>query len=510
MLRRARAARALTLAVALAALPAGAQRAPCESHDDDAIARLTRDVNFLASDDLAGREPGTDGIARAARYITDRLASLGVEPAGAQGWEAPFAIDYGVESTDATLLRARVGEVTREIRTGADLRVAHVNPGACDGTAVGALVYAGHGLDAPAAHWSDFQRGSVRGRIVVVLAGPPMPTDSARRDALARARIVGSLDGKVRAAVARGAVGVIEVSLDAREPMETFTPANAPTGIPVVRVSRAVGAWLLQRPVTSLTPETEPARPTRIPGATARLVTATRPRRITAHNLLGVVRARESDDAGVRAPPLVVGAHYDHVGHGNAGSLTPGVYAIYNGADDNASGTAAVLDLARRLAQRPASRDVVFAWFSAEEEGLLGSHALLEHRPPALREVTAMVNLDMVGRLRGCRLYVESRETAPAFASLVGAVNEPFHFDARPWPIEQGSWGASDHMSFTAARIPALFLFTGLHDDYHRPHDDPPTLNVPGLAGVTAWAEALVRALADTARRAPASLRFAP
>ncbi len=503
---------ALALALTLALGAAHAQQAPqrCEVADDATVARLTRDVAYLASDALGGREPGTAGLDAAAEHIIRRLTELGVEPAGTDGFRQPFSVEYGVEAAPSSSVLLRANGSTRALAMGADFRVAQAPPSSGDGRAVGALVYAGHGLESREARWNDFASGAlVRGRIAVVLSGPPRPTDPAAVARLDRAHIVGSLAGKVRAARSHGAVGLIEVELDPAEPVETFIPPPG-NGIPVVRVTRAVGAWLLGRPESSLVAETSEVRPTRIAGASARVVTATRRRHVTVSNIVGVVRARSNGDAGAPShrPVIVVGAHYDHIGRGGWGSLSPGVYGIYNGADDNASGTSAVLEVARRVAQRPASRDVAFAWFSAEEEGLVGSRWMVSHRPPALADVTAMVNMDMVGRLRDCRLFVESRETAPALPGIVSAANEGYGFDARPWEPSRGSWGASDHMSFTDARVPAVFLFTGLHDVYHRPADDPPTLNYRGLAAVAGYAERVVRALADAADRDPRGLSF--
>jgi Zn-dependent M28 family amino/carboxypeptidase len=120
-----------------------------------------------------------------------------------------------------------------------------------------------------------------------------------------------------------------------------------------------------------------------------------------------------------------------------------------------------------------------------------------------------MVNLDMVGRLRECRLFVEERATARALPAIVDAANGPYGFDARPWEPTRGAWGASDHMTFTDARIPAVFLFTGLHDDYHRPHDDAPTLNYRGLGAVVGYAERVLRLVADAALRDAPSMTFA-
>jgi len=499
---------ALALAALTLAAAAGAQHAPpparCERAPADRVERLRADVAWLADDARAGREPGTEGGRAAEAWLVERFTQLGAVPAGTDGYRQPFRVEYGVEETARAqvLLRAR-GE-TRALALGRDFRVAHVPRESGNGRAVGPLVYVGHALVSREANWNDFARGaSLRGRIAVALAGPPRPTDPRLVAALQRARVVGSLHGKVRAARQAGAVGLIEVALD-DDGLAGGYVAPPSQGIPVVRVSRAQGAWLLGRDVAAMVPETAPATSTRVAAATARVVAATQPRQVAAGNVLGLVRGTDPTAGGV----LLVGAHQDHVGYGGGSSLAPGVHAIHNGADDNASGTAVVLELARSVARAPLRRTVVFTLFAAEELGLVGSRWMVAHRPPALGDITAVMNLDMVGRLRGCRLFVEARETARALPGAVEEANAGFGFDARPWEPTRGAWGASDHQSFIDARVPAVFLFTGLHEEYHRPADDPPTLNHRGLGAVAGFAEALLRRVDAAAARDPSALRF--
>ena len=142
------------------------------------------------------------------------------------------------------------------------------------------------------------------------------------------------------------------------------------------------------RDLAAMVPETAQATPTRVAAATARVVTATQPRQVTASNVLGLVRGTDPAGGGV----FLVGAHQDHVGYGGASSLTPGVHAVHNGADDNASGTSVVLELARSVARAPLRRDVVFTLFAAEELGLVGSRWMVAHRPPALGDITAVIS----------------------------------------------------------------------------------------------------------------------
>lgn len=217
-----------------------------------------------------------------------------------------------------------------------------------------------------------------------------------------------------------------------------------------------------------------------------------RPRRLA--NVVALVRG---SDPRLRDEAIVVGAHYDHLGLGL--TQPPDQRGqIHNGADDNASGTAALLEIARRLAERPPRRSVVLVAFSGEELGLLGSAAYVKTPAVALDRTVAMVNLDMVGRLRNDRLLVFGSETAAELPALLDSLNRGAALDLR---TSGDGYGRSDHQSFYLAKKPVLHLFTDLHEDYHRPSDDWERINVPGLLRVAAFATEVTRALAD--RTAP-------
>jgi aminopeptidase YwaD len=195
----------------------------------------------------------------------------------------------------------------------------------------------------------------------------------------------------------------------------------------------------------------------------------------------------------------VIGAHFDHLGRSPASALDPAAgNSIRNGADDNASGTAAVLELARSFAAQPARRSILLVHFSGEELGLLGSQWFVEHSPVALDSVAAMVNFDMVGRLRADRLIVYGVGTARELPALLDSANtEP---KLRISSVNDG-FGPSDHSSFYAKGIPVLHFFTDLHEDYHRATDDVEKINAVGEAHVVALAERLVRSIADRPAR---------
>jgi aminopeptidase YwaD len=213
-------------------------------------------------------------------------------------------------------------------------------------------------------------------------------------------------------------------------------------------------------------------------------------------------------DPALAGEVVVIGAHFDHLGRSSTGALDPWARdAIRNGADDNASGTAAVLELARRFALHPARRSIIVAHFTGEELGLLGSQWFVEHSPVALDSVVAMVNFDMVGRLKDDRLIVYGVGTARELPALIDSANvEPkLHVQ----PVADG-FGPSDHSSFYAKGIPVLHFFTDLHEDYHRASDDVWKINAAGEERVVAVAERVVRAIADRPARLTAVRVAAP
>jgi len=192
---------------------------------------------------------------------------------------------------------------------------------------------------------------------------------------------------------------------------------------------------------------------------------------------------------------VVVGAHYDHVGFGGAGSLAPGTIAVHNGADDNASGTTTMLEVAHRLAANTAAnrRTLVFIAFSGEERGLLGSAHYVRNPRFPLEDTVAMVNMDMVGRLNEDQLTIFGTGTATEFDSLVDKLNAKYKFDLNKDPAGRGP---SDHQSFFEKKIPVFHFFTGLHNDYHRPSDDFSTINLNGMVRITDMVTELVEILA--------------
>ncbi|AMV21109.1 M20/M25/M40 family metallo-hydrolase [Planctomyces sp. SH-PL14] len=223
---------------------------------------------------------------------------------------------------------------------------------------------------------------------------------------------------------------------------------------------------------------------------------------------LKVLRAKIKNVVGVLEPAagplaketIVVGAHYDHLGYGEEGSMLPGSKEIHNGADDNASGTAGLLELVRRLSaeRERIPRRIVFIAFTGEERGLLGSAYYVKTPLVPLEDTIAMFNLDMIGRLDADKLTVYGTGTAPVWNALVDEANKSLKFEITKKPE---GFGPSDHSSFYAKKIPVMHVFTGLHADYHRPADDWDKLNVPGMRRICDFYEQLILGIARADKR---------
>lgn len=250
-----------------------------------------------------------------------------------------------------------------------------------------------------------------------------------------------------------------------------------------LRQAPALGGWLQSFTVSAEAPA---IRGTALGGVTGR-------------NVIGILPGADPRLAGQY---VAIGAHYDHLGLGGRGSLEPdSVGVTHNGADDNASGVTALLEVARRLSLSPPGRSVLFLAFDGEEHGLLGSAAYVRRPVVPNDSVVAMLNFDMVGRLRDGRLVVYGVETATEWRALLDSLNAAAGFALA---AQGDGYGPSDHTSFTIAKRPVLHFFTGTHEDYHRPTDDWPKINLEGIARIAGFAAALTRGIGGR----PARLTF--
>jgi len=296
----------------------------------------------------------------------------------------------------------------------------------------------------------------------------------------------------------RAAEGVIGVAEAGQRP-------QGKDSIPVVSISRTIANRILQHSVGRSLEEietridaTEQPNSFLIPKASAVLQVELKPTMADTANVVGVLSGR----GALAEQSVIVGAHYDHVGMGGPGSLAPGTIEVHNGADDNASGTAALLASAasvrRQLASATAHRRVIYIAFTGEERGLIGSKYYVRAPRFPLESTVAMINMDMVGRLRDNELTVYGTGSAPLLEDIVRNINQRQQFNL--FPVATG-YGPSDHQSFYEAGIPVLFFFTGLHNDYHRPSDDFDKINFGGLTRITDTISEATIALATSKAR---------
>ena len=353
-----------------------------------------------------------------------------------------------------------------------------------NGEAEGGVVFAGYGITADEYGYDDYRGLDVEGKFVIVLHHEPQEHDEdgvfQGRQYTAHSRAV----NKAINAKNRGAVGLILVSDAGNHPHHsggllrfgTFSGPSA-VGVPAIQLRiDVVDGWLKaagrSETVQNLreTLDRDLENRSFSLGDELRLAVETEVEQVRREvaNVVGYLPGR---DPRLKEEYIVIGAHYDHLGMGGNASLAGrGTRAVHYGADDNASGTSGLLELARRFARekRQLARSVIFVAFAAEELGIIGSNYYTSNAPAPLEKTVAMINLDMIGRAKKGRLYVGGTGSSSEFRSLLEDANREVGLDLK---FSISAYGASDHTSFAVKGIPVLFFFSGLHRDYHRPSD---------------------------------------
>ncbi len=457
---------------------------------------LLDQVKALSAPEMEGRASGSPGAERAARHLGAEFQRLGLRPGGDGGtWLQAFMVPTGTRLGDVNAL-SLLAPAARALALGRDFAPLPVS---AEGRQEAEVVFAGYGITAPDLNWDDYSGLDVRGRIVLVLEREPRRADPSGPFRRPDAYHYSERSHKLINAREHGALGVLLVSVAPGEALPALTGHAQSTGILAAAVTPAVGDALLAPAGVGVAAaaaaiDASPApRSFALAGVRVALqVSLVRERGRTA-NVVGILPGR---DARFKEEGVVIGAHYDHLGHGGEGSLAPdAVGTVHPGADDNASGVAAVLGLARVFAETGgAPRTLVFVAFSGEEMGLLGSAHYVRRPAHPLERTVLMINLDMVGRLRHRTLYVGGVDSAIGLRELVQAQAGGLTLSLRGDPF-----GPSDHSSFYAAGRPVLFLFTGAHADYHRPGDTWDKTDAAGLAEVTGFAARVIDAVATLA-----------
>jgi aminopeptidase YwaD len=439
-------------------------------------ARYLEHVKFLASPALKGRATGSPELEKAAKYITEQFRADGLQPpAGSSGYEQPFQV-----TTSAALGRGNRFEVI----AGADSQELELNKGfvpfnfSSSGKVSGGAVFAGYGITAPEYNYDDYAGLDVKGKIVIVLAHEPQEADA--KSVFEGKAFTDHAQFYSKAANARshGARAVVLVrdmmnhQQQDREELEPFGTTNGPAdaGIPFVQVKEEVAQqWLraagkeLRELEAAIDKDLKP-RSFVLTGVQFRESVDVERAVKTVNNVAGFLPGQTDEY-------LIVGAHYDHLGLGGQFSMAPSLAGtVHPGADDNASGTAGVLELARYFSKQPKpKRGILFIAFAGEELGLLGSGYYANHPELPLSKAVAMINLDMIGRARDGKIYIGGAGSGSTLRASLDAIT-PDH-KLKVDYSDNSSSSSSDHTSFSAKQVPVLFFFSGLHGDYHKPSD---------------------------------------
>jgi hypothetical protein len=455
-------------------------------------------VETLASERFGGREAGSPGERLAAEYLSGELTRLGARPLpGTNGMLLPFEFTAGSRDGGSRLTVTREGQArgfdsTRHVQALSFSDDAEVS---------GPVVFAGYGIVVPPSQnfpYDSYAGLDVADKVVVVLRYFPEDADQQTRAALAR---YADLRYKAMAARQRGAKALVVVtgprSPNAGEtiPMR-FDTALAGSGIPAVSVSGDVAAMLFtgERSLAAVQQDLDTGNPHvagfELPGVTLSVTAAVLRETRTAYNVVAHLPAT----AGPAAPRpwVAIGAHYDHLGRGErASSLATAEEAgqIHHGADDNASGTAAVLAIAERLAEIPRRRHVLVGFWSAEEIGLVGSAAFVRSAAVPASELAAYLNFDMVGRMQNNRLVVQATGTSVMWPQILERVNVSAGFDL---VLMADPYQPTDVATFNEAGVPSLSFTTGAHLDYHKPSDTADKINYEDLDRLVDMAAAIV------------------
>lgn len=465
-------------------------------------AELANHVKYLASDQLEGRKAGSKGAEAAAQYIANEFKTYGLKPIGDEGtyfqsFEIVVAITLGPNNTFAFTAAGKksAAEVDKGFRP-----LGFSSSESFEGS----LVFVGYGISDTAKRYDDYAGLDVSGKVVMVLRNAP-PSDSTRN-----LNQHASLRYKASKARELGAKGLVVVTgpedSDTDDLIKlTYDNSTGNAGILAVNVTRKVADELLKATATTvkdLQKEINKNRAPRsfsLPGVSVHVALDLKEIRQKTRNVIGML---EGSDPELKNQVIVIGAHYDHLGMGGegSGSLKPDTVAIHHGADDNASGTAGLLELAQAFANEKEAlkRSIVFISFTGEEMGLLGSGYYVNHAILPLARTVSMINMDMIGRLRNRTLIVQGVGTSPGFEAIANKHNKDSAFALR---LNKDGFGPSDQSSFYAKHIPVFFFFTDTHPDYHLPSDTYDKINYQGMEKIVRYVEEIAHDLDQTSER---------
>ncbi len=477
--------------------------------------RIAHHVEFLASDKLQGRRAGTPAADQAADYIARQFRGSNLKPAATAGFLQTFTFVASVKLGANNSFQMKAPGVSRAFKVTEDFMPLAFSSSA---RASGQVVFAGFGIGAPELQYDNYSGLEVAGKIVMVMRGSPEGDNPHGRFSDYTTPGL-EIQKKTLKAREKGASGIIFVSDEERFSEDRLSRLHhdlnfLDAGIPALAVTQQVAQAILSAGGSTLAELQRRAKETAAPSVVrdVELEFKTDVVKVEgkAENVVGIL---QGSDPALSSECIVIGAHYDHLGLGGSESLAAKPEGqIHHGADDNASGTSVLIELARVMsANRPGfKRSIVFIAFSGEELGLLGSAAYTRNPAVPLKSTVAMLNMDMVGRLRNGSLFVGGVGTSPAWQPLLdklngsgaaaasGGIGSQSRFQLG---IGQDGFGPSDHQSFYVKDLPVLFFFTGSHDDYHKPSDTADKINSDGARQIGEFVRKIIAEIANEPQR---------
>jgi hypothetical protein len=465
-------------------------------------------VKYLASPEMRGRATGSPELEKAAAFIRDQFHSLNLKPMNGASYYQDFEVTTSARLGSRNQLKYSNGREKQTLKSPQDFVPLNLSSA---GNVSGDVVFAGYGITAPEYNYDDYAGLDAKDKIVLVLRHEPQEFDEKSvfegKAYTAHSQTVNkAVNAKIHGAKALLLVNDVAAHPNDTDQLEKFGttsgPANAGIEFAQVKADLA-GKWLalagknLESIEAAIDKDLHPqsfALPT-----TLHLEVDIDIRREvkTVHNVGAYLPGETSEY-------VIVGAHYDHLGLGEQFSMAPSLAGtVHPGADDNASGTAGVMELAHWFSEEPKhARGILFLTFAGEELGLLGSNYYANHPLLPLQQAVAMINMDMIGRVRDRKVYVGGVGTGTTFAELLKEVGPRHDFETDV--TERTGYGSSDHTSFTAKQVPVLFFFSGLHADYHKPSDTWDKIDAPSAVRLLG----LVADVMDHLRDAPGRPEF--
>jgi aminopeptidase YwaD len=470
-------------------------------------------VKYLASAEMKGRATGSPELERAADFIAGEFRSMGLKPIHGKSYFQDFEVTTSARLGPGNQFSYTSKHHKTTLKPQQDFVPMNLSTA---GRVSGSIVFAGYGITAPEYHYDDYAGIDVKDKIVLLLRHEPQEADEKSvfdgKSYTAHSQIA----AKATNAKIHGAKAVLLVNDQAAHPTDsdkldkfgsTVGPANA--GIEFAQVTLEVAnQWLalagkdLSKIEADIDKTLHPESFALPDSLELDLHVDVRREVETVHNVGGYL-------PGDTPEYIVIGAHYDHLGLGEQYSLAPSMAGtVHPGADDNASGTAGVMELARWFSQNPKhKRGFLFLTFAGEELGLLGSGWYADHPELPLQNAVAMINMDMIGRLRDRKVYLSGVGTGSTFAGIVKDANAKHGFEVDL--SEKAGYGSSDHTSFTTHSVPILFFFSGLHSDYHKPSDTWDKIDAPQAVKLLAFIADIADRLSEDQAR-PQLVRIAP